>query len=84
MIDTLNYRVQDFSERKDPSPQAGKGAYRYKKLYSTNLFSLNQNDSISQSFLIREAYEAVDMQMLPAGTYWWQDEEGIVQKIDKL
>lgn len=53
----------------------------YKRLYSTG--STSNNEGFSQSYLIRKGYEETDMQEIPAGNYWWQDENGKVKKIEK-
>lgn len=74
----VNFVAEDEEAyRKERSPIS------FRKVYCTGTPTNNKEESNSQSYLIRIGYEEIDLQGLPAGNYWWQDDEGNVQKIIK-
>ncbi len=55
----------------------------YRRLYTTGNTINGKISANPKSYLIRIGYEEQDLQGLPPGTYWWQDEMGKVKKIIK-
>lgn len=76
-------KIEDLLLAESPEQYGSSKSKAYKRLYTTGNSINGKAFPNPKSYVIRIGYEEQDMSDLPPGTYWWQDENGKVQKIIK-